>query len=124
MNKILVVDDNEQNRYLATYLLEHAGETCDQAVNGEQAVEQAQQNSYGLILMDVQMPIMDGIEAARIIREQGLCAKIIALTAKAMRGDEEKLLASGFDGYVAKPIDPENFIKQVKHWMLEDKIHP
>ena len=100
--KILLVEDNEQNRYLATFLLESSGFTVIHARNGHGALASAQRDRPDLILMDIQMPEMDGYEAARQIREvENLDAiPIVAVTSYAMAGDREKAIRCGFVGYI------------------------
>ena len=104
---VLVAEDNAINRKLIEHMLEALGHTCDFAEDGEQAVACASARPYDAILMDVQMPILDGISAAKRIRAlEGAVSTthIIAVTANAMTGDREKYLAAGMDGYVSKPI--------------------
>lgn len=104
---VLVAEDNAINRKLIEHMLEALGHTCDFADDGEQAVASVNVRRYDAILMDVQMPVLDGISAARRIRAlPGAAAlvHIIAVTANAMAGDREKYLAAGMDGYVSKPI--------------------
>jgi two-component system cell cycle response regulator DivK len=109
--KILVVEDNLDNRRILVYRLRRIGEfDILEASNGEEALSLVQDEAPDLIFMDLKMPIMDGWEATRRIRarEGGGAIPIIALTAQAMAGDEQKALAAGCDDYVAKPIvDPE-----------------
>jgi signal transduction histidine kinase/ActR/RegA family two-component response regulator len=110
--KILVVEDNEVNQRVAVRLLAKWGYETDLAVNGVQAVDASEKNRYGLILMDVQMPEMDGLEATSKIRarEAVQSAKripIIAMTAYAMNGDREQCLSAGMDAYISKPIEPD-----------------
>jgi PAS domain S-box-containing protein len=106
---ILLVDDNRTSRIMAANLLRHFGHTVQTAENGVEALEQWHQGSFNLILMDVQMPVMDGEEATRVIRKEENEIKkhtaIIALTAHALVEQRNHLLSSGFDGYVAKPLD-------------------
>ena len=105
--RVLVAEDNAINRKLIEHMLEALGHSCDFAEDGEQAVERAAARAYDAILMDVQMPVLDGISAARRVRAlPGAAAKthIIAVTANAMSGDKEKYLAAGMDSYVSKPI--------------------
>jgi two-component system, sensor histidine kinase and response regulator len=107
--RILLAEDHPVNRKLAKILLERAGHTVDLAENGRQAVEAVQNKHYDAILMDVQMPEMDGFEATRILRSHELAGEhvpIIAMTAHAMKGDRERCLAAGMDDYVSKPIEP------------------
>jgi signal transduction histidine kinase/CheY-like chemotaxis protein len=105
---LLVADDNEINRFLAGELLRRSGHTCDLVEDGEAAVNAAAAGSYDAILMDCQMPTVDGLEATRQIRRRegaGQHVPILALTAEAIDGDRERCLAAGMDGYVTKPID-------------------
>ena len=106
--RVLLAEDNEANRFVATELLSRLGFVIDVAVDGVQAVRMALSRPYACVLMDVQMPEMDGIEATRHIRgSPGPAAEvpIIAMTANAMKGDEQIFLAAGMNGYVPKPID-------------------
>ncbi len=104
---VLIVDDNEINRKLVSILLEQLGASSGQAENGAQALDAYLRNSYDLILMDVHMPVMDGLEATARIREleKERHTPIIALTANALRGDRERFLAAGMDEYLSKPIN-------------------
>ncbi len=106
--RVLVVEDNAVNQRLATRLLEKRGHRVTVTANGREAVESVEKHAYDLILMDVQMPEMDGLEATAVIRERekhkGARIPIIALTAHAMKGDRERCLAAGMDGYLTKPI--------------------
>lgn len=104
---VLVAEDNAINRKLIEHMLEALGHSCDFAEDGEQAVARASERPYDAILMDVQMPVLDGISAARRVRAlpgAPANAYIIAVTANAMSGDKEKYLAAGMDSYVSKPI--------------------
>ena len=113
--KILLVEDNAANRYLATYLLDLQGFTVVHAVNGEEALDRAHSEQPDLILMDIQMPKMDGYEAARRIRDSpALCGiPLVALTSYAMAGDRDRALAAGFAAYIEKPIATETFVAEV-----------
>jgi PAS domain S-box-containing protein len=102
---VLVVDDGAANRDLVRLVLEEAGLRVSQAENGQIGVETAMREQVDLILMDMQMPVMDGYTATRTLRERGLNLPIIALTAHAMKGFEEEILKSGCSGYMTKPID-------------------
>lgn len=115
MKNILIVDDNSQNMYLARFLLEQAGYVITEATNGQEAVDSCKENKFDLILMDIQMPVMDGLTATKIIKSE-IDDKIIivALTAKAMAGDRESILESGCDGYIKKPIAPDTFVELVE----------
>lgn len=114
--KILVVEDNEQNMYLVTFILKNAGYEVLQAYNGMDGVSMAEQYLPDLILLDIQLPKMDGYVVSRILRKNERLAKIpiIAITSYAMPGDREHALAAGCTGYIEKPINPETFINQVE----------
>jgi len=121
--RLLLVEDNRVNQMVAVRLLEKLGYTVDVADNGKVALDALRTTPYALILMDCQMPEMDGFEATRLIRSGASGASdptvpIIALTAHALKGDREKCIASGMDGYLPKPLDPEE-LKQVLHTWLD-----
>ena len=112
-HRILLVEDNDINKMIALEMLEETGVDVDVAVNGAEAMAQVQQQQYELILMDVQMPIMDGYEATRRIRALGGEFKsipIIAMTAHALEGDTSKSLEAGMDYHISKPFEPEDLI--------------
>ena len=115
MSKILVVDDNALNLQLACITLELAGHETVGASDGRNAIEIAESEPLDLILMDLRMPVMDGKHAMRHIKANELTRHIpvVALTASAMKGERELLLASGFDGYIDKPIDVQSFARTV-----------
>ena len=117
--KILLVEDNEANRYLATFLLENSGFTVVHASNGAEAVVAAQNERPDLILMDIQMPEVDGYEAARRIKADPHLARIpiVAVTSYAMVGDREKAAQLGFAGYIEKPIVTETFIAEISRFI-------
>jgi PAS domain S-box-containing protein len=117
--QILVAEDNAVNQELAVHLLERRGHKVTLAENGRQAITAIEKQKFDLVLMDLQMPEMGGIEATQAIREMekssgGRRLPIIAMTAHAMRGDREKCLAAGMDGYVSKPLDPRTFLETVE----------
>jgi PAS domain S-box-containing protein len=115
--KVLLAEDNPVNSLLTKSLLEKLGHRVDCVENGIEAVEAAEKAHYDIILMDVSMPEMDGIAATARIREAGATqTPIVALTAHAMKGDRQKLLASGFDDYVAKPIDIDVVSNVISRW--------
>jgi PAS domain S-box-containing protein len=103
--RILVVDDGPENRELVTLVLAEAGLTTEEAENGQIAVDMAARTAYDAILMDMSMPVMDGYTATKVLRGRGSKVPIIALTAHAMKGFEQEILAAGCTGYVTKPID-------------------
>jgi len=115
---VLVVEDNELNLKLLNDILEYHGYTVFTTRLGEPALELARQHSPNLILMDVQLPDISGMEAARRLKgdEQTRTIPIIAVTAFAMSGDEAKILASGCDAYVSKPFNVVEFLKVVERW--------
>ena len=114
--KILLIEDNEQNRYLVTFLLEQHGDEVVTAVDGPLGIELARTLGPDLILLDIQLPVMDGYDVARALRDiDSLRATpIIAVTSYAMVGDREKALAAGCTGYIEKPIDPETFVEEIE----------
>jgi CheY-like chemotaxis protein len=115
--RILLAEDNPANQKLAAYILHERGHTVDIAGDGLQAVGMIPQNHYDVILMDVQMPGMDGLEATAAIRKRengDRRVPIIAMTAHAMKGDRERCLAVGMDGYLAKPINGHEMIALVE----------
>jgi len=117
--KILIVEDDELNRKLFKTLLQGANYEVIEAENGEDAVRMAKENIPDLILMDIQMPVMDGITATKILKSDPSTLKmpVIAVTAYAMEGDEEGFLVEGFNGYISKPIDINAFIETVKKYV-------
>ncbi|WP_432823785.1 ATP-binding protein, partial [Trichloromonas sp.] len=123
--RILVVDDGAENRELVKFLLEESGLAVDEAENGQVGVEKALAAPYDVVLMDVQMPVMDGFTAAGILRSKGLKMPLIALTANAMKGFEEECLAVGYSDYLSKPIDIDRFMELMARLLggcrVEDK---
>jgi CheY-like chemotaxis protein len=113
---VLVVEDNERNMKLVRDVLRATGYTTLEATTGEDAVELAQAHEPALVLMDVQLPGIDGLEALRRLRQDELTASIavLAVTAQAMSGDRERFLEAGFDGYLSKPIDVAELIQVVR----------
>jgi PAS domain S-box-containing protein len=109
--KVLLVDDSPDNRFLVSRFLRAAGADVDTAEDGEQGLAKASSAAYSVVVMDVQMPVMDGETATRILREKGYNGAIIALTAHAMRGDRERAIKVGFDDYLTKPIDRSQLIR-------------
>lgn len=112
---ILIVDDNAINLRLATEVLRHEGHTVLNAVDAEQALEMLRHFTPDLILMDIALPGMDGLSLTRKLKaeERNRKVPIVALTAFAMKGDEQKALDAGCDGYIAKPIDTRRLPQQV-----------
>jgi signal transduction histidine kinase/DNA-binding NarL/FixJ family response regulator len=112
--RLLLVDDGQTNRDLISLVLSEAGASVVCAENGKQAVELAGLESFDLVIMDMQMPVMDGYTATRTLRAQGFEAPIVALTAHAMRGDRDKCLAAGCSGYLSKPVEIESMIETIR----------
>ena len=116
--RILLAEDNAVNQLLALRVLEKHGHTVVTAGNGRAALERLEKATFDLVLMDIQMPEMDGFEATAAIRREeeatGKHLPIIAMTAHAMEGDRERCLAAGMDGYIAKPIKAEDLIDAIE----------
>jgi two-component system cell cycle response regulator DivK len=123
---ILIIEDNEQNRYLATFLLEKHGYTVIPAHDGPMGIEQAARVLPQLILLDIQLPSMDGYAVARALRKNPALkdTPIVAVTSYAMLGDREKTIAAGCDGYLEKPINPETFVADVERYLNEVRKEP
>lgn len=118
-SKILLVEDNELNQQVAIEILEEGGFAVDVADNGQKAVAMVNADRYDLVLMDMQMPILDGLEATKQIRmtRQFKDLVIIAMTANAMAGDRERCIAAGMNDYLPKPIDPSELFKMMARWI-------
>ena len=112
---ILLIEDNEQNRYLVTFLLEGRGYVVVHAANGPDGVALAARCRPELILLDIQLPLMDGYAVARALRAMPSlnAVPIVAVTSYAMAGDRERIMAAGCNGYLEKPINPETFVADV-----------
>jgi two-component system, cell cycle response regulator DivK len=121
--KILLVEDNEVNRRLAGFLLRSQGYEVCEATTTAAAFEMVEQERPDLIVMDIQLPGMDGLEITRKLKEQPATADIpvVAVTSFAMKGDREKALAAGCAGYVTKPIDKNTFIREVAAHVCKSK---
>ncbi len=120
---VLYIEDNEQNLYLITFLLESHGFRVSAARDGREGIASAAGLRPDLILLDIQLPLMDGYEVAGRLRANPDLADIpiVAVTSYAMAGDREKALASGCTGYIEKPINPETFVRDVQRFLPEDK---
>lgn len=116
MKKILVIEDNEQNLYLVSFILEKNGYEVFSARDGQTGVDMATSIVPDLILLDIQLPVMDGYAVAKKLRSIASLADIpiIAVTSYAMSGDREKTIEAGCNGYMEKPINPDTFIQQVE----------
>ncbi|MDR3685532.1 MAG: response regulator [Coriobacteriia bacterium] len=119
--RVLLIEDNEQNRYLATFLLEGRGYEVKAAVDGPLGIELAGTFLPEMILLDIQLPSMDGYEVARALRANpALChLPIIAVTSYAMPGDRERAMEAGCTGYIEKPIDPDTFVAEIERYRDE-----
>lgn len=119
--RILVVEDDAQNSYLIQFILEKSGYAVDLVSDGEQAVASVEvaDPKPDLVLMDMLLPKMNGYEATRAIKAMpgGAAIPVIALTAYSMKGDRERILEAGCDGYIAKPIDPETFVSEMEEFL-------
>lgn len=122
----LLIEDNEQNRYLATFLLEQHGYHVIAAANGQAALGALGNLVPDVILLDIQLPGMDGYEVARLLRRlQSLReTPIIAVTSYAMIGDREKSMEAGCNGYIEKPIDPDTFIREIEQVRISKDDEP
>jgi len=119
MKKILVIEDNEANIYLLRFMLQKCGYEVIEATTGIEGVDLAIKRKPDLILMDIQLPDISGLEATKKIRASEADGEIpiIALTSYALAGDKEKLLAAGCTGYIEKPINPETFIGEIEKYL-------
>ncbi|GAA3923766.1 PAS domain S-box protein [Hymenobacter algoricola] len=120
---ILLVEDNYFNRQIAKGFLHNAGLLVQEAENGAAAVELARQHRFDAVLMDVQMPLMNGLEATAYLRQQlGLTTPVIALTANAIKGERERCLQAGMNDYLAKPFQEEDLLKILCRWILDPSL--
>jgi CheY-like chemotaxis protein/HPt (histidine-containing phosphotransfer) domain-containing protein len=118
--KILVTDDNEMNRLVAATILEQYGAAIVEARNGEEAISIVKNNNIDLVLMDILMPVLNGYEATKALRKNGINTPVIALTANAIRGEKEKCIETGMNDYITKPFKEELFLKKIAHWLKID----
>jgi CheY-like chemotaxis protein len=120
---ILLIEDNPQNRYLITFLLEANGYDVVSAADGPTGLRMAVSAPPSVILLDIQLPTMDGYAVARALRgtPEGQRIPIVAVTSYAMPGDRERCLAAGCDGYIEKPIDPDTFVEQIEAFRSVDR---
>jgi len=114
---ILIAEDNEVNQHVIKHILNKMGYKPSMAQNGLEAIEALYKNDYELILMDMQMPVMDGLEATRVIRKENIKQPvIIALTANAMAGDEQDCLQAGMNDYLSKPVKLDELMNKLSKW--------
>jgi CheY-like chemotaxis protein len=119
MKKILVIEDNEQNLYLVTFILEKNGYEVVPARDGQEGIDLACQVKPALILLDIQLPVMDGYTVAQELRKNPALndIPIVAVTSYAMTGDRERALAAGCTDYIEKPINPETFMRDMEKYL-------
>ncbi len=131
--RILLVEDNDVNQMVAAELLAEAGYVCDCVDDGKKAVDAVLHSPYDLVLMDCQMPEIDGFESTRLIREhetreplpdRTTRLPIIALTANALKGDQERCLQAGMDNYLSKPLEPENLLAMIRSYLSRSPAKP
>ena len=119
---VLVIEDNELNMKLVRSMLQLGHYLILEAVDAEDGIQTAREKSPNLILMDIQLPGMDGLEATMLIKSDPALSHIpvVALTSYAMRGDEQKAISAGCSGYIAKPIDTRNFLDIISDYLISD----
>jgi len=124
MARVLVVEDNVANMTLATFLLESEGHTVLSATDAETGLTLARAQKPDLVLMDIQLPGMDGLQATALLKAGVATARIpvIALTALAMKGDEERIRAAGCDGYIAKPLSYRDFLTTISAQLAKSPL--
>ncbi|MBN8694514.1 MAG: PAS domain S-box protein [Bacteroidetes bacterium] len=120
--KILLVEDNQMNQLIATTILEKHNLSVTKAFNGQEAIDLIDTDNFDVILMDIQMPVLDGIEATRILRSKKVSIPIIALTANAIEGDKEKYLSAGMNDYISKPFNKVDLLHKIARQLPENKI--
>ena len=122
--KALIIEDNEQNMYMLSFLLEMNNYEVIQAYNGLDGIKSAIEKTPDVILLDIQLPEMDGYQIAHELRKKSDLNNIpiVAVTSHAMVGDREKAMASGATGYIEKPIDPDNFIQRMESYFSEELL--
>ncbi len=115
MSKVLVIEDNEQNLYLITFILKQNGFEVIQARDGKEGITRANDGGIAAILLDIQLPLMDGYDVAKELRKNKdlTDVPIVAVTSYAMVGDRERALEAGCTGYIEKPINPRTFIQEI-----------
>ena len=118
MKTILIIEDNDDNMKLISFILEKNGYRTIRAVNGREGIDMAIKESPDLVLLDIQLPDMNGIEVLEIIRhsESNGSLPIVAVTSFAMSGDRQRLLSSGCNGYIEKPINPETIMEEIRRY--------
>ena len=122
--RVLIVEDNPVNLRLAQFLLEKRGFSVRKAGNGAECLAEMARELPDVVLMDIQLPGEDGLAVTRKIRSDARLAGVVvvALTAHAMAGDRERILGAGCDGYIAKPVDPQNLAGEVSHYLQQGRL--
>ena len=125
--RVLVVDDNAINQTVAQFQLEDFGVEVELTENGQEALLLLNQSAFDLVLMDCQMPVMDGFKATRLIRDSQSTVldrtiPIIAMTANAIIGDREKCIAAGMDDYISKPVDTDKLEQALRKWLPKSEV--
>ncbi len=117
--KAVLIEDNENNRYLLTLLMEHAGFEVVVAADGKSGIDIARREGPDIILLDIQMPEMDGYEVATALKKDPVLARvpIVGVSSFAMPGDRDRAMRTGFAGYIEKPVDPERFAQSVMEFL-------
>jgi len=118
MTRLLIVEDNPLNMELVFEISEAQGFIADRVENGEDALKKVENEDYDLILMDIELPGIDGIEVTKIIKSKYKNIPIIALTSYAMKGDKQRFLAAGFDDYISKPIEIHEFLRKLQKYNI------
>jgi CheY-like chemotaxis protein len=123
--KILYIEDNDQNFYLVNFIMSAKGYEVIRAHDGREGIDLAVKEKPDLILLDIQLPVMDGYTTARELKKIPVVSSIpiVALTSYAMAGDREKALGAGCTGYIEKPINPKTFTEQIGQYFLEGASH-
>jgi len=122
--RVLVVDDGAENRELVRLVLEETGLVVQEAVNGQEALDMVAQSRFDLVLMDMQMPVMDGVVATRLLRERGVKTPILALTANAMKGFEQEINQAGFSGFHTKPLNIGTLLTDLAQRLGGERLAP
>lgn len=120
--KALIVEDNPINMELVLEIITSSGISADEAITGEEAIAMVEKDNYDIILMDIELPGIDGVDAAKIIKSRHKNIPILALTSYAMKGDRERFLAAGFDDYLSKPIDVNCFFEKIYRLLHIDNL--
>lgn len=118
MTKVLVVEDNPLNMELVIEILIARGFTVHEAISGEEAIKKTEAEKYDLILMDIELPGIDGVEVTKILKAKNKKTPVVALTSYAMKGDRNRFLAAGFDEYLPKPLDIPDFLNRLEKYKV------